>query len=150
MSRRNDQLVVPAPAVRFATEEAQNTVLGAVYQQFTQAKNTAEGKVEQARQKAEEIAKRQEEINHLHGEIERINLHINALERENTEAHRERVAALSFADGQRAIAKGAGDTLALLGHAVHEDQLDFLRAANWERVEQLHDALPAENRDPEL
>jgi multidrug efflux pump subunit AcrA (membrane-fusion protein) len=131
--------------VRYATDEAKNTVLGAIYQQFINAKNHTHGHEVVASQRSEDIAKRQLDINHTNAEIKRLTALREGLEAENTQADQEREAALAAAQAQRHIARGAVDTLALLGHSVPEEQLDFLRAANWERVEKLHDELDAAN-----
>lgn len=144
MKNRNDQLVAPAPAVRYETEEAKNSILGAIYQQFINSKNGTHAHEGVASQRSEDIANRQLDINHTNAEIKRLTSLREGLEAENTQADRERTEALAAAQAQRHIARGAVDTLALLGHSVPEDQLDFLRAEAWDRTGKLHNELEAE------
>lgn len=129
MARNTDQLVAntPAPAVKFATTEAANAVLGGLYQTYTLAADAVRDSETHAQRISQEIAQRQAQINQLNAENEHANV--------------EKQSALGRAQVNRDIAKGASDALTVLGSPIPSEQADVLRDGNWARVEQLHDEL---------
>ncbi|MCC5574554.1 hypothetical protein IMZ11_02725 [Microtetraspora sp. AC03309] len=111
-NRNNDQLVAPAtPAVKFATDEAAQTILSGLKTQYDNATTFAAQQVTLADKCqaeidawAKEIEARQQEIRDRQAWIEQRELEIRQAQQRTQQG--------------RDVAKGAADTLALLGAPV--------------------------------
>lgn len=100
----SDRLVAPAPAVQFADDETAATILTPIRQTY----DTAVAYVAQQQALAEACQ----------GDIDRLRREIEDRKRLIDQRELERQAALQQVQRGQAVAKGAADTLALLGAPV--------------------------------
>ncbi|GIH70284.1 hypothetical protein [Sphaerimonospora thailandensis] len=134
----SDQLVASAPAVRFATDEAAQTVLGSL-------RSTYDNAVTFANQQAALADACQADMDKWAAEIEERKAWIEERKAWIEERDLEKRAALQQAQRGRDAAKGAADTLAVLGAPVPpaNGELSHDPDGAWSRVDAAHDALNA-------